>query len=76
LTDASRTATHQAYADIATRVRTIVETGPMREAPLDLVLSLMSSIADAAIDDLMLNADPSGARSTLAFDAMWRALAG
>jgi AcrR family transcriptional regulator len=76
LTDSSRSATHQAYADIAARMHTIVEAGPMREAPLGLVLALMSSITDAAIDDLMLNPDPTGVRSALAFDAMWRALAG
>lgn len=76
LTDASRSATREAYADIADLVRTIAAAGPMRDAPLALVLVLMSSITDAVIDDLLLSPDPSGARSAFAFDAMWRALAG
>ena len=76
LTEDSRIAAHRAYSDIAARVGSIVEAGPMRGAPLELVLSLMSSITDAAIDDLMLHPDPTGRRSALAFDAMWRALAG
>ena len=76
LTDESRAAVGQAYADIAPRVRTIVEAGPLRDAPLAFALGLMSSITDATIDDLIQNPDPDGSRSTLAFDAMWRALAG
>ena len=76
LSDASRIVAHRAYAEIAALVKAIAEAGPMRDAPLALVLALMSSITDAAIDDLLLAPDPAGARSTFAFDAMWRALAG
>ncbi|WP_375387109.1 TetR/AcrR family transcriptional regulator [uncultured Amnibacterium sp.] len=76
LTDESRAATGEAYADIGALVRAIAEAGPMRAAPLALVLALMSSITDTVIDDLLLDPDPAGARSGLAFDAMWRALAG
>ena len=76
LTDDSRAATRRAYADIAARVSTIVDAGPLRDAPPGFALTLMSSITDATIDDLMRHPDGAGTRSTLAFDAMWRALAG
>lgn len=76
LTEESSAATSEAYAEIGVLVSTIAGAGPMREAPLELVLLLMSSITDAVIDDLLLTPDPAGVRSALAFDAMWRALAG
>jgi AcrR family transcriptional regulator len=76
LSDDSRAATHDAYTGIAALVSTIAEAGPMRAAPLGLVLTLLSSITDAVIDDLLRTPDPTGVRSTFAFDAMWRALAG
>ncbi|GAA0942293.1 TetR/AcrR family transcriptional regulator [Kribbella koreensis] len=76
LGDDSRLAVHAAYAGIAEILERIVADGPMREVPLSFVSTLMSAIADATIDDLIANPDPSGTRSTLAFDAMWRALGG
>ena len=76
LSDDSRRAVHAAYAGIAEILERIVADGPMREVPLSFVSPLMSAIADATIDDLIAHPDPTGTRSTLAFDAMWRALAG
>lgn len=66
----------EAYAGIAELLRTITSDGPLRDVPLGFVTALLSAIADATIDDLIQNPDPTGSRSTLAFDAMWRALAG
>lgn len=76
LTEESRTSVHGAFGGIAELLRTIVTDGPLRDAPLGFVSDLMSAISDTTIDDLIRNPDPSGARSSLAFDAMWRALAG
>jgi AcrR family transcriptional regulator len=76
LSEESRIATRNAYGKIADLVRTIAEAGPMRAAPQALVLVVMSSITDAVIDDLLVTPDSTGQRSGLAFDAMWRALAG
>lgn len=76
LTDRSRLAVHAAYAGTAEILERIVADGPMRDVPLSFVSTLMSAIADATIDDLIPNPDPTGTRSTLAFEAMWRALAG
>lgn len=72
----SRLAVHAAYTGTVEILQQIVDGGPMREAPLSFVSTLMSVIADATIDELIANPDPTGIRSTVAFDAMWRALAG
>lgn len=76
LTDESRQAVHRAYEGIASLLGDIAAEGPMRDTSLTFVLTLMSAIADATIDDLIQAPDPTGTRSSLAFDAMWRALAG
>lgn len=76
LTEDSRLAVHGAYAGTAEVVERIIADGPMRHLPLSFVSALMSAIADATIDDLISNPDPTGTRSAHAFDAMWRALAG
>ncbi|WP_267423620.1 MULTISPECIES: TetR/AcrR family transcriptional regulator [unclassified Curtobacterium] len=76
ITDASHQAVGSAYADIAALLRRITADGPMRDAPLGFVTTLLSAIADATINDLITTPDPTGTRSALAFDAMWRALAG
>lgn len=76
LTHDSRVAVHAAYAGIAEILERVAAAGPMREVPLSFVLTLMSAIADATTDDLIINTDPTGTRSAVAFEAMWRALAG
>ena len=75
LSPESRRAVHAAYAGTAEVLEPIVAGGPMRQAPLRLVSTLMSAIADATIDDLIAHPDSTGVRSSLAFEAMWRALA-
>lgn len=76
LTAESHRAVAEAFADIAALLARITAAGPMKNAPLGFVSTLMSAIADATIDDLLQHPDPTGTRSTLAFDAMCRALAG
>lgn len=76
LSDDSRHAVHAAYAGIAAILEPIIADGPMCDVPLSFVSTLMSAIADATIDDLIANPDPSGTRNGQGFDAMWRALAG
>lgn len=76
LTTESQQTVSEAYVGIAELLRRITGEGPMQNAPLGFITTLMSAIADATIDNLIQNPDPTGTRSTLAFDAMWRALAG
>ncbi|MCU1528175.1 MAG: TetR family transcriptional regulator [Frondihabitans sp.] len=76
LTDESHRAVHEAYAEVGKLLATVTAEGPLHDAPLGFVTTLMSAIADATINDLIQNPDPTGTRHSLAFDAMWRALAG
>lgn len=48
----------------------------MHDAPLGFVLTLASPIADATIDAMIREPAQAEAQSRMAFDAMWRALAG
>lgn len=76
LSDDSRLAVHAAYAGIAEILGRIVADGPMRGVALSFVSTLMSAIADATIDDLIAQPDPTGTRSAQGFEALWRAIAG
>jgi AcrR family transcriptional regulator len=60
-------------ADLLDRSRA---DGPMRDAPLGFTLSLTSAIADATIDAMIREPAEAEARSRVAFEAMWRVLAG
>lgn len=75
LSPESRRAAQAAFSGTSEVLEPILAGGPMRQAPPRLVSSLMSAIADATIDDLIAHPDPTGNRSSLAFEAMWRALA-
>lgn len=79
LTDESRSTVHAAYTEIAALLRRIMADGPMRNASLGFVTTLLSALADATLDDLLTYPAASAAvddRSQLAFDALWRAIAG
>jgi AcrR family transcriptional regulator len=73
--DSHRTvsAAFRGIADLLERSRA---GGPMRDAPLGFALSLTSAIADATIDAMIREPAEAEARSRVAFDAMWRVLAG
>ncbi len=76
LSEDSHEAVRAAYAGVAELVAGITATGPMQGVPLGFTTALMSAIADTTIDDLIQHPDPTGVRSSTAFAAMWRALAG
>jgi len=50
--------------------------GPMQNVPLGFVLTLTTAIADATIDAMLREPAEAEARSSVAFDAIWRVLAG
>lgn len=60
-------------ADLLDRSRA---DGPMRDAPLGFVLALTTAIADATVDAMIREPAEAEARSTAAFGAIWRVLAG
>ncbi len=75
ITPESRQTGRQAMAGVAELLERVRENGPMRDAPLGLVVALTSALADATID-LMIH-DPANAdeHCVTAFDAFWRMLA-
>ena len=75
ITPTSRRAASQAMAGIARLVKQSHENRPMRDAPLALVVALMSALADATTDFMIrdpANADEHG-RSV--FEALWQVIA-
>lgn len=74
ITAASRQTTHHAMAGVATLLERSREAGPMRDAPLALVVGLMSAMAETTADFMVK--DPANAQQhcTTAFNAMWRML--
>lgn len=75
VTSKSHQAAGGAMAGIATILERSRENGPMRDAPLGFVATLMSALADATIDYIVR--DPANAdRHRLAgFEALWRVVA-
>lgn len=72
--------THRAVGSAFSGIADLLErsraSGPMRDAPLGFALSLTSAIADATIDAMIREPAEAEARSRVAFEAMWRILAG
>jgi AcrR family transcriptional regulator len=58
-------------ADLLDRSRA---AGPMKDAPLRFVLTLMTAVAEATIDEIIREPADAEIRRTLAFDAVWRML--
>jgi AcrR family transcriptional regulator len=50
--------------------------GPMQDVPLAFVVSLIGAIADATMDAMIREPAEADARSDIAFEAVWRVLAG
>ena len=76
----SRRAVHRAFASTSELLERCRAGGPMQAVPLGFVLRVLTAIADATIDDLIQSpgtgpalADP---RTSIGFDAIWRAIAG
>jgi AcrR family transcriptional regulator len=65
-----------AFVGIADLLQRSRADGPMQDVPLEFVLTLTNAIADATIDAILSEPDEAEARSRVAFDAVWRVLAG
>ncbi len=50
--------------------------GPMKDEPISFVLLIVGAIADTTMDAMIRDPDPADARSEVAFEAVWRVLAG
>ena len=75
ITPESRQTAQQTMAGVAELRERIRENGPMRAAPLGLVVALTSSLADATIDFMIRDPDNADEHRVAAFDAFWRMLA-
>lgn len=73
--DSHRTV-RQALNGIAELLERSRANGPMQDAPLGFVLTLTSAIADATIDAMIREPAEAKARGRVAFEAIWRVLAG
>jgi AcrR family transcriptional regulator len=74
VTPATRSAGHKAMAGVAELLEPIRANGPMRTAPMGLVVEIMNSLAEATMDYMVR--DPANAKkhSKTGFDALWRAV--
>ena len=65
-----------AFSGIADLLERSRADGPMRDAPLGFVLALTNAIADTTIDAVLREPAEAETLSSVAFDAIWRVLAG
>lgn len=72
VTPASRRAASQAMSGVARLLERSREHGPMRDAPLGLVVGLMSALADATVDFMIRDPANADRHSRVTFDALWR----
>jgi len=75
ITPESRTAGHQTMARFGELLQQARAHGPMRDVPMAFVTAIMSSLAEATMDFMVL--DPAGAdrHCQEGFNVLWRAVA-
>ena len=71
----SRHAVRQTMAGIAELLERSRKKGPMRDAPLEFVVALMSAMADTTVDFMIRDPAHANEHCLAAFDAAWRILA-
>jgi AcrR family transcriptional regulator len=76
ITAESHQTVSQALNGIAELLERSRADGPMQDAPLDFVVTLENAIADATIDSMIREPALAEAHSQMAFEAIWRVLAG
>jgi AcrR family transcriptional regulator len=75
ITPESHQVASQAMAGIRKLLEQSRENGPMRNAPLEFVVALMSALADATIDFMIHDPSNADKHGMAAFDAFWRMVA-
>lgn len=71
----SRHIGHGTLAGVAALLERSRENGPMRDAPLGLVVALMSGLAEATIDFMLHQPAQAEQHAEQAFEALWRIVA-
>ena len=72
----TRAAAHQAMAGVAGMLERARASGPMRGAPMGLVVALMNSLAEATMDYMVSDPGSADEYSRVGFDALLRMLGG
>jgi hypothetical protein len=75
ITPESRHKANEALAGVIQLVERGREHGPMRDAPLDFIAVLMTSMLDATIDYLVQDPHNADKHCSTSFDAFWRMIA-
>ncbi len=72
----TRAASHQAMAEVADMMERLRAGGPMRDAPMELVSTLMNALAEATMDFMIRDPAHADEHSRVGFDALCRMLGG
>lgn len=75
ITPESRQTARQTMAGIATLLQRSCEQGPLRDAPLEFVVALMSALADTTIDFMLRDPVHADQHRQSGFEALWRMVA-
>jgi AcrR family transcriptional regulator len=75
ITPATRAAGHKTMAGIAELLERSRAKGPMRRAPMALVVSILNAMAEATMDFMVQDPAHADKHSKVGFDALWRVLA-
>jgi hypothetical protein len=75
ITPPSRQAGSRALSGLGRLVDQCRSDGPMRDAPLPLVVTVMNGVAEATMDFMMRDPANADAHSATAFEAVWRMIA-
>jgi AcrR family transcriptional regulator len=74
ITPASRAAAHNTLAGIAELLEDGRANGPMCDAPMDFVVAIMDSLADATMDFMIRDPTNADEHCKVGFDVLWRAI--
>jgi AcrR family transcriptional regulator len=75
ITPASCQTGHQTMAGVARLIERSRDNGPMRKAPLEFVVAIMSALADTTTDFMMRDPVNAEKHSLAGFEAFWRMIA-
>lgn len=76
ITDISHQAVRDAQGSAADLVEISRADGPMADVPLQFVMVLIGTLADATMDAMIREPEHADTRCEVAFEAVWRVLAG
>lgn len=74
ITSITRQKAHEILSGVTQLIDQCRKTGPMRDAPLGLVVAFVSTLAETTIDYLIENPGGIEEHSQLGLDALWRLL--